>query len=76
MSWPKPKGVQEVSVLDATWRKSSYSSNNGSCVEVRRLPAAAVEVRDTKDRGGPSLTFSAESWQAFVASVHNGEFDH
>ena len=75
MSWRKPKGGQEVSVLDATWRKSSYSSNNGSCVEVRRVAAAAVEVRDTKDRGGPSLTFSAESWQAFVASVHSGEFD-
>jgi hypothetical protein len=63
-----------MSVLNATWRKSSYSSNNGSCVEVRRL-TAVVEVRDTKDRSGPSLTFSDESWQAFVASVHNGDFD-
>jgi len=62
MSWRKPKGGQEVSVLDANWRKSSYSSNNGSCVEVRRVSAAAaVEVRDIKDRGGPSLTFNAES---------------
>jgi len=43
-------------------------------VEVRRLPDA-IEVRDTKDRNGPVLSFSAESWQEFVDSVHNGEFD-
>jgi hypothetical protein len=43
-------------------------------VEVRRL-ADAIEVRDTKDRNGPVLSFTAESWQEFVASVHMGEFD-
>lgn len=60
--------------LDPTWRKSTRSSNNGSCVEVRRV-AAAVEVRDTKDRGGPVLSFTTDSWQTFVAAVHGGEFD-
>jgi hypothetical protein len=63
-----------VPLLDRNWRKSTYSSTNGSCVEVRRLPDA-IEVRDTKDRNGPVLSFSAESWQEFVNSVHNGEFD-
>jgi len=43
-------------------------------VEVRRLPES-IEVRDTKDRNGPVLSFTAESWQEFVSSVHNGEFD-
>jgi hypothetical protein len=43
-------------------------------VEVRRV-AAAIEVRDTKDRTGPVLTFPADSWQSFVAAVHLGEFD-
>ena len=61
-------------LLNADWHKSSYSSNNGSCVEVRRLPTM-VEVRDTKDRSGPVLTFSADSWRSFVASVHKGDFD-
>jgi hypothetical protein len=43
-------------------------------VEVRRLPHV-IEVRDTKDRGGPVLSFTAESWHNFVTSVHKGEFD-
>ena len=61
-------------MLDRNWRKSTHSSANGSCVEVRRLPHV-IEVRDTKDRNGPVLRFSSESWHAFVTSVHKGEFD-
>jgi hypothetical protein len=60
--------------LDATWRKSSISSNDGSCVEVRRA-TTAIEVRDTKDRGGPVLRFDEDAWLAFVAGVRSGEFD-
>ena len=63
-----------VALLDSTWRKSTYSGNNGSCVEVRRV-AATVEVRDTKNREGYVLRFAAETWQSFVTGVNDGEFD-
>jgi uncharacterized protein DUF397 len=63
-----------VASLDATWRKSTRSSTNGACVEVRRT-MSSVEVRDTKDRNGPVLSFSTEQWGGFVAGLHNGEFD-
>lgn len=57
-----------------TWRKSSYSGNNGGgCVEVAQR-SAVVAVRDSKDPGGPKLTFSPEEWRAFVAGVKAGEF--
>jgi hypothetical protein len=47
------------------WRKSSYSgANGGSCVEV--ASADDVLVRDTTDREGVTLEFSAEAWQRFT----------
>ena len=54
--------------MDSIWRKSSYSgSNGGECIEV--ATAGAVLVRDTADRSGPVLTFTAEAWQAFTAAI-------
>jgi hypothetical protein len=47
------------------WRKSTYSgANGGSCVEV--ASAEAVAVRDTTDREGMTLEFSARAWQQFT----------
>ena len=54
--------------MDSTWRKSSYSGpNGGECVEI--AAAEAVLVRDTADRDGPVLTFTAEAWRAFTATI-------
>ena len=59
-----------------TWRKSSYStSSGGNCVEVASNLPGIVAVRDSKDRGGPALGFTAEAWSAFVAGIKHGEFD-
>jgi hypothetical protein len=50
----------------ASWRKSSYSGNNGGdCVEVGMTPGAVL-MRDTKDQHGPVLSLSAGTWQAFA----------
>jgi hypothetical protein len=54
--------------MESNWRKSSYSgSNGGECVEV--ASAEAVQVRDTNDRNGPVLTYTAEAWRAFMATL-------
>lgn len=51
------------------WRKSSYSgANGGQCVEVAD-DARAVLVRDTTDRDGGTLAFTAEAWQAFLGTL-------
>jgi Domain of unknown function (DUF397) len=55
------------------WRKSSHSSSNG-CVEVA-LDADEIAVRDSKDRDGPVLRFTAHEWGAFLAGVRDGEFE-
>jgi hypothetical protein len=54
--------------MASNWRKSSYSGDNGgACVEV--ASANAVLVRDTADRGGAVLTFTADAWRAFIAAI-------
>jgi hypothetical protein len=52
------------------WRKSSYSNaNGGSCVEV--APADGVAVRDTTDRDGMTLQFTAAAWQDFTRRLRS-----
>jgi hypothetical protein len=59
---------------DRTWRKSSYSSGQGNCVEVCLSEPGAVAVRDSKDQAGPELAVSGQPWSAFVQGVKQGEF--
>jgi Domain of unknown function (DUF397) len=60
----------------AQWHKSTYSgSNGGGCVEIARNLPGIVAVRDSKDRSGPVLTFTAAEWDTFTAGVRGGEFD-
>lgn len=57
-----------------TWRKSTYSSNDGACLEVANLDGHRA-VRDSKDPTGPALRFTTDQWTAFTTSIHTGEFD-
>jgi Domain of unknown function (DUF397) len=63
-----------IDLTRAAWHKSSRSSGNGNCVEVA-IVDDAVAVRDTKDRSGPVLVFTAAEWSAFVSGAKDGEFD-
>ncbi len=68
MSAGQAPGNQEL------WRKSSFSVGNGACVEI--APAAgSVLVRDTTDRVGPVLRYSAQAWRAFIVGAKHGGHD-
>jgi hypothetical protein len=58
---------------DVAWRTSTRSSST-NCVEVGALDGS-VAVRDSKDRGGPTLRFARTSWLEFLAAAKAGEFD-
>ena len=51
----------------------SCGSNGGDCVEVAMLPEHSRAVRDSKDPGGPNLTFSRDEWRTFTTSIKRGE---
>ncbi|MFI6156508.1 DUF397 domain-containing protein [Kitasatospora sp. NPDC051170] len=59
---------------NAKWRKSSYSAQEGQCVEVADGFPGLVPVRDSKDPSGPALVFPADAWQSFVTAIRASEF--
>lgn len=54
------------------WRKSSYSGNNGACVEVAAT-SAGVAARDSKDPHGPILRFDRRRWTSFLTHLAAAE---
>ncbi|MDG9683886.1 DUF397 domain-containing protein [Streptomyces sp. DH18] len=66
--------MRSIVLTTVTWRKSSYSNQDGgACVEVADGFTAVVPVRDSKNPSGPALTFAASGWSSFVSAVRNGE---
>lgn len=57
--------------LGPNWHKSTRSSSNGDCVEAR-ASHDVVQMRDSKDKSGPVLAFSADAWQSFIEDVKGG----
>jgi hypothetical protein len=60
--------------MTRTWRKSSYSTAQGNCVEVC-TDEATVAVRDSKNVAGPELEFTGPAWADFVQGIKDGELD-
>jgi Domain of unknown function (DUF397) len=61
--------MTETDLSYAKWHKSSYSSQDGNCVEVTRNLPGLVAVRDSKELDGPKLVVSPETWRAFISGV-------
>lgn len=54
--------------ITTQWRKSSFSNGGGNaCVEV--ASADGVMVRDSTDRDGGTLGFTAGAWTAFLGTL-------
>ncbi|MBA2809674.1 DUF397 domain-containing protein [Streptomyces sp. KM273126] len=65
-----------VDLSVASWRKSSYSNQDGgACVEVSDDFATVVPVRDSKNPYGPVLKFAVDGWGSFVTAVKRGQLE-
>jgi hypothetical protein len=50
------------------WRKSSYSADQGNCIEIA-TQNACVLVRDSNDHNGPVLEVASAQWENFLACI-------
>jgi hypothetical protein len=66
--------IFDSSATGFAWTKSTYSGNQGDCVEVAHgaLPAA-LPVRDSKRPAGPAVVFSDTHWGLFVNALKRGD---
>ncbi|MEV4515137.1 DUF397 domain-containing protein [Dactylosporangium sp. NPDC049525] len=60
--------------LNQQWRTSSRSSG-GNCVEVRLSSPNQIQVRDSKNRELPSLSFSRLAWTALIGAVKSNSLN-
>jgi uncharacterized protein DUF397 len=63
--------MTEIDLSRAEWQKSSYSGQDGNCVEVARNLPGIVAIRDSKELDATRLVISRQSWQVFVSSLQN-----
>lgn len=62
--------MTQADLTRAPWRKSTYSSQDGNCVEVSSgRPARIVAIRDTQNRDGFTLRVPSAEWRRLTASV-------
>ena len=59
----------------ASWRISSFSGNNGTCVQVATLPDGRIAVRNSNHPDAGVVLFTAAEMTAWIHGVKAGEFD-
>jgi Domain of unknown function (DUF397) len=63
-----------ATIAAACWRKSSYSAQQGDCVEVA-ITADLMGFRDSKNPDGPPVIVSAKRGRTFIAAVRASKFE-
>ena len=59
----------------AQWRTSSFSADNGVCVEVAALPDGRIAVRNSNHPEDGVVLFTRAEMNAWIHGVKAGEFD-
>ncbi|MFF9647825.1 DUF397 domain-containing protein [Streptomyces sp. NPDC014622] len=59
----------------AMWRKSSFSGDQGACVETAPLADGRIAVRNSKHPEAGVVFFTRREMAAWLRGVKAGEFD-
>jgi hypothetical protein len=66
--------IRNASEHGFAWTRSTYSGNQGNCVEVAHgALSAALPVRDSKVPAGPAVVFGDAPWGVFVDALKSGD---
>jgi hypothetical protein len=57
------------------WRISSFSGNNGTCVEVAALPDGNIAVRNSTRPDGAAILFTRAEMNHWINGIKAGAFD-
>ncbi|WP_019855487.1 DUF397 domain-containing protein [Actinopolyspora mortivallis] len=70
----RPRSIAEE--LDTvTWRKSSFSNDQGQCVETAALSDGTVAVRNSNHPDAGVVVFTRAEMAAWINGCKAGEFD-
>jgi hypothetical protein len=69
-------GICAARLEGAVWKKSQRSNSQGQCVELARLDASTVAIRNSRDPQGSSLIFDVDSVREMIAQLRTGRFDN
>ncbi|WP_327274031.1 DUF397 domain-containing protein [Streptomyces sp. NBC_01224] len=70
----QPLAHAELNAL--AWRKSSFSGDQGACVEAAPLVDGRIAVRNSNRPEAGAVFFTIVEMGAWIKGVKAGEFDH
>lgn len=72
---PEARTIQHTEQITASWVKASASTSAQGCVQVRVPRLGVIEIGDTKNPDGPTLTITNADWEHFLTQVIHGTID-
>ncbi|WP_432078187.1 DUF397 domain-containing protein [Streptomyces sp. YPW6] len=67
--------LQRAEIDSAPWRKSSFSGDQGACVEAAPMQDGRIAVRNSNHPGAGTVFFTRTEMDAWLKGVKAGEFD-
>ncbi len=75
MTIPKPPQATAEALDIAAWRKSSFSNDQGQCVETAALANGTIAVRNSNHTESGVILFTRAEMAAWIKGCQAGEFD-